>query len=153
MRGIFFAALVMFLGLQGSRAEEEVKVIVALRSVTLAGGGYFLFDLYLYNGATKGAKVPAPEKGFTVVWTLRDVDNVRPDRDGSDRVIGTDTVKQYSIKPGSAIKCELGYKVLAEPGDMLEFCVTIPSTLKSGETRNIRSNSVTMYRPKEKSGK
>jgi hypothetical protein len=150
MRGMFFAVLFMLLGLQGSVAAEEVKAIVALRSVTLSGGGYFLFDLYLYNGAKKSVKVPAPEKGFTIVWMLRDVDNLRADRDGSDRVIGTDTVKQYVINPGSAIKCELGYRFLAEPGDILEFCVTIPSTMKSGETRSIRSNSVTMYRPKEK---
>jgi hypothetical protein len=150
---MFFGALIVFLGLQGSRAAEEVKVIVALRSVTLDGGGYFLFDVYLYNGAKRRVEVPAPEKGFTVVWVLRDVDNVRPDRDGSDRVIGTDTVKQYVINPRSAIKCELGYRFLAEPGDMLEFCVTIPSTRKSGETRTIRSNSVTMYRPKEKGAK
>jgi hypothetical protein len=85
-----------------------------------------------------------------VVWMLRDICKVRPDRDGTHSVIGTHTVDPYMINPGSAIRCEhLGDGILAEPGDVLEFYITIERKLKSGAVQTIRSNSILMYRPKE----
>jgi|GEM_PF-2936284 len=147
-RMVVIAALFILSGLHNSPAADGVTLVLAMRSVTLSGQGSVLFDLYLYNTTGERLEVPAPEKAFTVVWKLHDVDNVRLDRDGSDRVIGTDTVKHYVINPQSAIKCELGYMFLAEPGDLLEFCVTVASTMKSGEAHTMRSNSVIMYRPK-----
>jgi hypothetical protein len=37
----------------------------------------------------------------------------------------------------------------SEGGDLLEFHISVDTKLKTGEVKNIQSNSVMMYRPKE----
>lgn len=153
-RLVVFALTLLLLG-QRCLAAEEVRLIVAIRSTALSGEGYVLFDLYLFNQSTKQMLVPAPENGFTVEWALRDPEGRRPDREGSNRVMATHTLKPYTLAPRTAVRCELGNKFDSEPGDLLEFYIRVDTKvnkvktdLKPGEA--IRSNSVILYRPKEK---
>jgi hypothetical protein len=149
MRMLVCAGLFAFLQVQKCPAAEEIRLVLAPRSLSLTGEDYLKFDLYWYNGSPKKMEVPAPQRGFTVTWTLRDVDRVRRDRDGSHYILGTDTVKQYTLDPRTAIKCELGDRFRAEPGDILEFYITIDLTTRLGKTQTIRSNSAILYRSKE----
>ena len=128
----------------------ELQLVIAPRSTTLTAEGYIQFDVYLYNGSDRRLDAPAPEAEFNVNWTLRDTDKVRRDRDGSHFVLGTDTLKHYSMNPGTAVKRELGDRFQAEPGDMVEFFISVERKSKSGSIESIRSNSVLLYRPKEK---
>lgn len=147
---LHFIASLLFIGVQASSAEGELQLILAPRGTTVTAEGYIQFDLYVYNGGDRPLEIPAPEAEFNVHWILRDTDNVRQDRDGSHFVLGTDTVKRYVLKPQTAIKRDLGDRLLAEPGDLLEFYISVERKLKSGGVENIRSNSVVLYRPKER---
>lgn len=153
--GLFAFALIL-LG-QRCLAAEEVRLIVATRSTILSGEGYIVFDLYLINQSTKPLLVSAPENGFTVAWRLRDPQGRRADRDGSNRVMATHTLKPYTIAPRAAIRCELGNKFDSEPGDLLEFYIGIDTKVRKVKTdvepgEAIRSNSVILYRPNENAG-
>lgn len=149
---VLFAGLLLLLGIGASYAADELHLIISPRSATLTAEGFIDFDAYVYNASKERIEVPAPQAGFNVVWTLRDICKARPDRDGTHSVIGTHTVDPYVMNPGSAIRCEhLGDRILAEPGDVLEFYITIERKLKSGAVQTIRSDSIVMYRPKEES--
>jgi hypothetical protein len=123
-------------------------MILAPRSTTLTAEGYVTFDVYLYNDSESRVSAPAPEAEFTAYWTLRDVDNARPEREESNSVFGTDTVKEYVLGPKAAIRCEISNRFLAEPGDVLILYISVDAKLRSGKAKSIRSNSVILFRPK-----
>lgn len=142
--------LLLLLGIVVCFAADELHLIISPSSTTLTAEGLIDFDAYIYNSSKKRVEVPAPQGGMNVVWTLRDICKVRPDRHGSDSVIGTHTVNPYVISPGCAIRCEhLGAQFDSEPTDVLEFYIMIERKLKSDPVQTIRSNSILMYRPKE----
>jgi hypothetical protein len=129
-------------------AADELYLIISPNTTTLTAKGFVGFDAIVYNATDRRVKVPAPYGGFNVVWRLRDICGVRPEREGNYADIGTHTVDPYVLNPRSAIRCEhLGASIPAEPGDILEFYITIERKLKSGAIQTIRSNSVVMYRP------
>jgi hypothetical protein len=126
-----------------------VRLIIVPKSATLTAKGFIEFDAFVFNGTKKKLKVPWPQDGFNVAWKLHDICKIRPDRDGTHFVVGTDTVQTVILNPGTAKGCELGDKFSSEPTDVLEFYITIKQKLKSGAVQSVRSNSVIMYRPKE----
>jgi hypothetical protein len=135
-------------------AAEELRLILAPRSTVLTAEGVVDFDLYIYNDGDKTRTAPAPEALFDVIWTLRDPDKRRPERHGSHFGVATDGGSKYIIAPRKAIHCILATRFESEPGDLLEFLVSIDTKvnkvktdLKPGEA--LRSNSVILYRPKE----
>src|SRR6267143_5668175 len=141
--------LLLILGIRGCFAAGELYLIISSNSTTLTAKGFVDFDAYIYNSSDRRIEVPAPQGGFSVIWTLHDICEVRPDRNGSNEVIGTHTVDPYVINPRCAIRCEhLGTQFDSEPSDVLEFYITVERTLKSGAVQTIRSNSIIMYRPK-----
>lgn len=150
---LVFSAL---LGLEG-QAEPEPGAwtfVIAPRSTVLTSEGNIVFDAYLYNNTDKTRTVPAPDALFDTVWTLRDALGNRPERHGSHGSIGTDTVKKYVLNPGRTVHCVLTTHFDSEPGDLLEFSISVDTTvnkvktdLKPGEA--IRSNSVLLYRLKD----
>lgn len=150
---IISGALLTF-GAQLAAAAEELRLILAPRSVLLTAEGNVQFDLYIYNDSDKTRTAPAPEALFDVFWTLRDPDKHRPERHGSHFGLATDGETKYVIAPRKAIHCILGTHFESEPGDLLEFLISIDTKvnkvktdLKPGEA--LRSNSVILYRPKE----
>jgi hypothetical protein len=149
LKTVLSACLLLLLGIGSSFAADELHLIIAPISATLSAEGFIDFDAYIYNAGKNREQVPAPYGGFNVVWRLRDVCNARPEREGTYADIGTHTVDPYVMNPGSAIRCEhLGASIQAEPGDVLEFYITIERKLKSSAVQTIRSNSIIMYRPK-----
>ena len=152
VKTILRTSMLLLLGICSCFATDELHLIISPSSTILTAKGFIDFDAYIYNLSNKRIEVPAPQGGINVIWTLRDICKVRPDRHGSDSVIGTHTVNPYVINPGCAIRCEhLGAQFDSEPTDVLEFYITIERKLKSGAVQSIRSNSILMYRPKEKS--
>src|ERR1043166_212407 len=148
LRLILFAGVLLLLAIANSFASDELYLIISPSSPTFPEGGFIDFDGYIYNASAKRVDVPAPYGGFNVVWKVHDLCKVRPDREGSDASIGTHTVEPYMIDPKSAVRCEhLGAQFDAEPGDVLEFYITIERKLKAGAGQTIRSNSVVLYRP------
>jgi hypothetical protein len=145
---VVLLAAVLLAGVTTPSLGDELHMILVPRSTTLTAEGYVTFDVYLNNDGESRISAPAPEAEFAAFWTLRDVDNVRPEREGSNVVFGTDAVKEYVLQPKSAIRCEINNKFLAEPGDLLVLYITVDAKLKSGKTKTIRSNSVMLYRPK-----
>lgn len=148
------SGMLLALGLNLATAAEELKLILAPRSAQLTAEGNVEFDLYIYNASDKAKTVPAPEALFDVFWTLRDPDKRRPERHGSHFGLATDGPTKYVITPRKAIHCILGTHFESQPGDLLEFFISIDTRankvkadLKPGET--IRSNSALLYRPKE----
>lgn len=147
---VLFASLVLFIeGLEHCSAAEEVRLMIAPKSATLTAQGFIEFDAFIFNLTKKELEVPWPQGGFDVAWKLHDICNVRPDRDGTHFVVGTDAVKTVRLNPGTAKGCELGDKFESEPTDVLEFYITIERKAKSGAVQSIRSNSVIMYRPRQ----
>ncbi|MEN3370479.1 MAG: hypothetical protein V7609_2622 [Verrucomicrobiota bacterium] len=126
----------------------ELRIIIAPRSTTLDAKGYISFDLYLYNDTGRPVSVPSPSHEFTTVWTVRDVDNVRQAAEDSHLVVGTDTVATVTIDPRRAVRCELGENFLTQPGDIVEFYVSIDAKSVSGNKGHLRSNTVALVRPK-----
>jgi hypothetical protein len=117
---VFLVAL-FALGARSATAGEELRLIIAPRSTLLTAEGNVVFDAYLYNDSDKRRTVPAPEALFDVVWTLRDTDRNRPERQGSHFSIGTDTPKKYVINSRQGVLCVLATHFESEPGDLLEF--------------------------------
>lgn len=152
-RIVLFASLLLLVGgLEHSSAAGELYLIISPRSATLTADGFIDFDAYIYNAGKKRVEVPSPYGGYDVAWTLRDICKVRSDRKGTHSIIGTHTVDPQMINPGGAIRCEhLGDRFLTEPGDILEFYITIERKSESRTAQTIRSNSILMYRPKEES--
>ena len=136
-------------GAQAVTAAEELRLIIAQRSTLLTAEGTVVFDAYLYNDGDKRRAAPAPDAEFKVVWTLRDTDRNRPERRGSHTSIGTDSVKSYVLKAREAVSCVLMDHFESEPGDLLEFHISVDTKLKTGDVKTIQSNSVVLYRPKE----
>ena len=140
-----------------SQADTEPggwRLVIAPRSTVLPSGGNIIFDAYLYNEGDKKRTAPAPDALFDVIWTLRDTDKRRPERHGSHFGIGTDSARKYVFNSQQAVHCVLTTHFDSEPGDILEFSISVDTTvnkvktdLKPGEA--IRSNSVILYRPKE----
>ncbi len=128
---------------------EDLKLVVAPRSVVLTADGIVAFDVYLYNSGDKRRIAPAPEALFDVVWTLRDPDKRRPERSGSDPGIGTDTAKEHVVKPRETVASVLTAHFESEPGDLLEFYVSVDVKSKNADEKPLRSNSVVLYRPKD----
>ena len=126
----------------------ELRIIIAPRSTTLDAKGYVSFDLYLYNDTGRSVSVPSPAHEFTTVWTVRDVDNARPAREDSHLVVGTDTMTTFTLGPSRAVRCELGERFLTQPGDVVEFYVSIGAKSLSGHKGYLRSNAVALVRPK-----
>jgi hypothetical protein len=145
--GLFASLLLLIEGLEHCFAAEEVRLIIVPKSATLTAQGFIEFEAFIFNGTKEKLDVPWPQSGFNVAWKLHDICNMRPDRDGSHFVVGTDAVKTVRLNPGSAKGCELGDRFESAPTDVLEFYITIERKLKSGAVQNIRSNSVVMYRP------
>src|SRR6266511_5787583 len=142
----FTTGLLLILGINGCFAAGELRLIISPTSTTLTAKGFVDFDAYIYNSSDRRIEVPAPQGGFNVVWTLHDICKVRPDRNDSDAVVGTHTVDPYVINPRCAVRCEhLGAQFDSEPGDVLEFYITLERKLRSGAIQTIRSNSVVMY--------
>lgn len=148
-----YGALLVW-GAQLGTAAEGLRLILAPRSAILTAEGNVEFDLYIYNDSDKTRTVPAPEALFDVIWTLRDPDKRRPERHGSHFGLATDGQSKYVIASQKAIHCILATHFESEPGDLLEFVISIDTKvnkvktdLKPGET--IRSNSVILYRSKE----
>ena len=151
---VLSAVLLLFLGIDSSFAADELNLIIAPASATLSAKGFVDFDAYIYNSSDKRIEVPAPQGGFDVIWTLHDICKVRPDRNGTNSVVGIHTVNPYVVNPGRAIRCEhLGAQFDSEPSDVLEFYITLERKLKSGAVQTIRSNSVVMYRPQVGEGR
>jgi hypothetical protein len=141
-------------GSQLLAAPEELRLILAPRSLLLTAEGNVEFDLYIYNDSDKTRTAPAPEALCDVFWTLRDPDKRRSERHGSHFGLATDGKTKYVIAPRKAIHCILATHFESEPGDLLEFLISIDTKvnkvktdLKPGEA--MRSNSVILYRPKE----
>lgn len=141
--------VIITLAAQVSVCAGELRMVIALRSTTLTEKGYITFDAYLYDDAETQVTAPAPASEFTTFWRVRDLDNVRPQREDSHLVVGTDTIKQYVLGPHRAISCQLGERFAADPGDVVEFYISVERKSKSGSVESIRSNSVMLYRPKE----
>ena len=149
LRLLAFGGLVLFLGTPNALAADELQLIITPSATTIPAQGLIDFEGYMYNASKDRVEVAGPQAGFKVVWTLHDICKTRPDREGTDNVIGTHTLNPYGINSGSAIRCgHLGVSIDAEPGDVVEFCITIERKLKSGAVQTIRSNSILMYRPK-----
>jgi hypothetical protein len=154
---IVFGTLLPLGSAQLATAAEELKLILVPRSLVLTAEGNIAFDLYIYNDSEKKRTAPAPEALFDVIWTLRDTDNRRPDRHGSHVGVATDSETKYVIDSRKAVHCVLGTHFESEPGDLLEFFISVDTKvnkvktdLKPGEA--MRSNSVILYRPKENGG-
>jgi hypothetical protein len=126
----------------------DLRIILAPRSTTITAEGYVTFDVFLYNDSTDRVSAPAPEAEFTAFWTLRDVDNVRPERKESNTVFGTDAVKQYVLAAKTAIRCEINNRFLTEPGEVLVVYISVDAKSKSGKVESIQSNAVMLFRPK-----
>jgi len=142
--------LLLMLGIHGCFAADELYLIISPNSTTLTEKGFVDFDAYIYNSSDRPRRVPAPQGGYSVIWILHDICKIRPDRNGSDSVVVAHSVDPYVINPRCAIRCEhLGAQFDSEPGDVLEFYITVERKLKSGATQTIRSNSVVMYRPEK----
>ncbi len=149
---VLFAGLLLLVGgLEECSAAEEVRLMIAPKSATLTPKGRIEFDAFIFNGTKKKAEVPWLQRAYHVVWRLHDICKVRPDRDETSFVIGTDAVETVTLDPGTAKGCVLGAQFDSEPGDVLEFYITIERKLKSDAVQTIRSNSILMYRPKEES--
>lgn len=146
---VIICGALFVLGAQLATAAEELRLIIAPRSTLLTAEGTVVFDAYLYNDSDKRRAAPAPEALFDVVWTLRDTLRNRPERRGSHFSIGTDTVKKYVMNSREAVSCVLMDHFESEPGDLLEFHISVDTKLKTGEVKTIQSNSVVLYRPKE----
>jgi hypothetical protein len=147
---IVFLTVALFVSdAQSATAAEELKLIIAPRSTLLTAEGNVILDAYLYNDSDKRRTAPAPEALFDIVWTLRDALGSRPERRGSHFSIGTDTVKKYVINSRETVGCVLTAHFESEPGDLLEFHISVDTKLKTGEVKTIQSNSIMMYRPKE----
>jgi hypothetical protein len=151
---IMISGALLAFGAPLAAAEEGLTLILAPRSALVTADGNVEFDLYIYNGDDKIHTAPAPEALFDVFWTLRDPDKRRPERKGSHTGLATDGPLKYVIAPGKAVHCILATSFESEPGDLLEFLISIDTKvnkvktdLKPGES--IRSNSVILYRPKE----
>jgi hypothetical protein len=125
MKRLVLLATVILIGMHTRLFAGELRMILAPRSTTLTAEGYVTFDVYLHNDSRGRVSAPAPEAEFTAFWTLRDVDNVRPERQESNVVFGTDTVKKYPMEPKTAIRCEISNRFLAEPGDILVLYITV----------------------------
>lgn len=140
--------LFLILVTRGCFAAANPYLIISPNSTSLTAKGFVDFDAYIYNSSDERIKVPAPQGGYSIIWILHDICKIRPDRNGSDSVVVVHSVDPYVINPRSAIRCEhLGAQFDSEPGDVLEFYITIERKLKSGVVQTIRSNSVVMYRP------
>lgn len=146
-RTLFLALVILTAGYTTSFADE-LRMVLAPRATTLTAEGYVTFDVYLYNDSARRVNAPAPEAEFTAFWILRDVDNVRPEREESNSVIGTDTVKRYVMAPKTAIRCEISNRLLSEPGDVLTLYITVEMKPGASITKSIRSNTVILFRPK-----
>ena len=144
--------IMILIAAHASPCAGELRMIIAPRSTILTDKGYITFDLYLYNDDEGRVSVPAPEREFTIFWRVRDVDNVRSETDDSHLIVGTDTVKKYILGPHDAIRCELGEHFLTQPGDVVEFYVSVDLKSASGKKTSIRSNTVALLRPKKKRG-
>jgi len=141
--------LFLVLGIHGCLGADGLYLIISPNSTTLTSKGLVDFDPYIYNSSDSRVEIPAPQGGYDIVWKLHDICKIRPDRDGSNSVVGVHTVEPYRINPRSAVRCEhLGSWFDAEPGDVLEFYMSIERKLNSGAVQTIRSNSVVMYRPR-----
>jgi hypothetical protein len=149
---VIVCALLLAWGTRCTVAAGELRLIVAPRSAILTTDGNVIFDAYLYNDSDKKRSAPAPEAEFDVIWTMRDTNKLRPERSGSHFGIGTDTAKEYVIKARGAVACVLATHFEAEPGDLVDFHISIDMKLKSGEVKSLKSNSVILYRPKEEEG-
>ncbi len=145
---LFFSAVLLIVGASHFSLAGDLRLILAPTAPTLAPEGYALFDVYLFNDSGRRLQAPAPEAAYTVAWILRDPDKVRVDREGSQFVVGTDTDKHYLMNQRSALHRQLGSRFLAEPGDVIEFYITVDRKSKDGQVETIRSNSVVIYRPK-----
>jgi hypothetical protein len=151
---VIVSGALLALGTPLASAAGEFRLIIAPRSTLLTADGNIILDAYLYNDSDERRGAPAPEALFDVVWTLRDTDKQRPERHGSHFGIGTDTPKKYVMNSRQGVHCVLTTHFESEPGDLLEFFISIDgkvnkvkTDLKAGEA--IRSNSVILYRPKE----
>jgi len=148
MKKIVLLALITLFETQTWLLAGEPRLVIVPQSTTLASNGNVKFAIYLFNDSDRKITAPAPEAGFTVFWTLRDVDNIREPRENSHLVLGTDTEPQHTLGPQTAARCDVGDKIFAEPGDILEFYITVESKGKSGKGMTIRSNSVLLFRQK-----
>lgn len=151
---ILISIALLAFGAQLAAGAEELRLILAPRSALLTADGNVQFDLYIYNNSDKTRTAPAPEALFDVLWTLRDPDKRRPERHGSHFGLATDGRTKYVIAPGKAIHCILGTHFESEPGDLLEFLISIDTKVNEVKTdlkpdESIRSNSVMLYRPKD----
>jgi hypothetical protein len=148
MRKLILSVVMVLLALPLRLLAGELHLIIAPQSTTLTAEGYFRLDVYVYNDSNAKVIAPAPEAEFKASWTLRDAENIRPRREGSHSVFGTDTLQQHALNAQTAVKCEVGDRILTEPGDILELYITVDSKSKSGQTTTLQSNSVLLFRPK-----
>jgi hypothetical protein len=138
---------------QAQTEPEAWRLVIAPRSTALTSEGNIVIDAYLYNESDKKRTAPAPDALFNTEWTLRDTLGTRPERHGNHASIGTDTAKKYVENPRQAVHCVLTTHFDSEPGDVLEFSISVDTKvnkvktdLKPGES--LRSNSVLLYRSK-----
>jgi len=150
VRNCLITGLLLLFGILSCFGADELYLIISSNATTLTVKGFVDFDAYIYNASDRRIKVPAPQEGFDFAWTLHDICKIRPDRNGSNSVLGIHTVDPYVINPRCAVRCEhLGAKFDSEPGDVLEFYITLERKLKSGAIQTLRSNSIVMYRPQD----
>ncbi len=138
----------VLIGLHTPICTGEIRLVIASETTTLTGEGYVKFDAYIYNDSEKRVVVPAPEAGFLIEWKLQDVDKVRPAREGSDASVVTDSLQQHVLDPRATVRIRLGERFVTESGDLLQFHVVVNLGSESGKLREIRSNSLMMFRPK-----
>jgi hypothetical protein len=143
------AGVLLALNVPLATAAEELILVIAPRSTLLTAEGTVEFDVYLYNKSDKRRRAPAPDAEFNVVWTLRDMDKTRPERNGSHVSLGTDAVSSYALKSQEAVSTLLMDHFESKPGDLLEFHISIKAKSKDGQTNIIQSNPVLLYRDKE----
>lgn len=131
-----------------SVCADELRIIIAPTTSYVTQGGRVAFDVYTYNASKQLTRAPNIEADYSVSWTLRDVNGIRPQRERTDVIVGTDTVKHVVLKPWSVASGRLLDIFPAEPGDLLEFYVSLDVKDKVGKVRSIRSNALVMYFPK-----
>ena len=148
MKNIVLLALIILLQTQTWVLADDPRLVIVPQSTTLTSDGDVKFEVFLFNDSDRKITVPAPEARFTLFWKLRDVDSIRESRESSHFVLGTDTQSQHTLGPQTATRFDVGDKIFAEPGDVLEFYITVESKGKAGKGTTIRSNSVLLFRPK-----
>ena len=131
---IVFGTLLTLGSIRFATAAEELRLILAPRSALLTAESNVEFDLYIYNDSDKTRTAPAPEALFDVVWTLRDPDKRRPERHGSHFGVVTDGQTKYVIGSRKAIHCILATQFESEPGDLLEFLISIDNKVDKVNT-------------------